>query len=245
MKIARLGMTQGPRFAVLDDQRGEYIVLADDPMFGQIEPTGQKLELDEGRPVAPMLPRSKVVGLGGTYGAKSLDELAFFLKPNTSVIGPEDPAIIPTWAPSFLYEAELAVVISRVAKQVTVKRSPEVIFGYTLTNDITVSGVVGDRAKVFDTSCPLGPVITTDFDPSSAEVTMRIDGTPIGTQAFSNLTYSVPELVAYVSSICTLLPGDIIMTGAAVSSEGQPGQLVEVACEGIGSIHTRVVRDED
>lgn len=245
MKIARLGLPQGPRYAVLDEEKNHYVLLADDPMFGSVEATGQTIPSDEARLVAPMLPRSKVLGLGGSYGPAPLEELPLFVKPNTSVIGPEDPIVIPRWAPRFSYEAEIAVVISRVAKDVPVARADDVIFGYTLTNDVTIQDVQGARAKIFDTSCPLGPVINTGKDYGDLELTLSIDGERVGTESTASLTHTIPEIVSYLSSICTLLPGDVILTGAAIKAPGAFGQHVEMTLESVGAIANRVVADEE
>lgn len=242
MKIARVSLAQGPRYAVLDEERGQYVLLADDPMFGSIEPTGQTHTVEEAHLVAPMLPRSKVIGFDGTYDGLPLDQLTVTIKPNTSVGGPDDPVTIPEWTEGLEYRAELAVVISRVAKEVPVARAHEVIFGYTLADNITATGVGSARAQLFDGSLPLGPVIVTDLDAATCDISLALDGKEVGRRSTADLTYSAAELVAYASTICTLLPGDIILTGTAVKvSGGRPGELVQISAGGIGSMAHRAL----
>ena len=255
MKIARLSLDQGPRFAALDEETGTYLVLSDDPLFGKIEATVQRISADDAHLVAPMIPRSKVVGYEGTFGvdaeaggATSLADLTMFLKPNTSVIGPDDPVVLPPWAKTAYPGPELAVVIGRACKDVAVSRVKDVIFGYTVANDVSAAAGDNTRAKAFDTSCPIGPVIETDLDTADLKLESKVDGEVRHEGSTSKLMFSVAELVAHASSIFTLLPGDIVLTGipagvgGAESGEIEAGQDVEVSCEGIGSFRNPVLR---
>ncbi len=265
MKIARLSLDQGPRFAALDEETRTYLVLSDDPMFGKIEATGQRVSIEDAHLVAPMIPRSKVVGYEGTFGldgegrrVELLEDLPMFLKPNTSVIGPDDPIVLPRWATTVHHGPELAVVIGRVCKDIAMSRVSDVIFGYTVANDVTAVAGDATRAKGFDTSCPIGPVIETDldiadFDIAGLRLESRVDGEVRRAGSTSQLVFSVAELVAHASSIFTLLPGDIILTGAPTGVDGsgvggsgvgeiEAGQSVEVSCEGIGSFRNPVLR---
>lgn len=277
MKIARLSFEQGPRFAVVDEETGHFHILAGDPMYSGFQTTGQIVPADEANLVAPMLPRSKVVGVGENYyvarlgaddaglgdaelgdaGADDADrrgegidpdsDPTVFLKPNTAVVGPNVPITVPTWAKEIVHEAELAVVISRLCKDVPEERASEVIFGYTVANDVTDAYTQRTdrqwaRAKGFDTSCPIGPFIETDLDLADARITLRVNGEVRQEGTTTNLVRSVPKLVAYVSSMFTLLPGDIILTGA-VSPAVAAGVGDEVVCEveGIGVLRNPVV----
>ena len=255
MKIARLSLDQGPRFAALDEETGTYLVLSDDPLFGKIEATGQRISADDAHLVAPMIPRSKVVGYEGTFGvdaeaggATSLADLTMFLKPNTSVIGPDDPVVLPPWAKTAYHGPELAVVIGRACKDVAVSRVKDVIFGYTVANDVSAAAGDNTRAKAFDTSCPIGPVIETDLDTADLKLESKVDGEVRHEGSTSKLMFSVAELVAHASSIFTLLPGDIVLTGipagvgGAEPGEIEAGQDVEVSCESIGSFRNPVLR---
>lgn len=241
MKYVRLGLEQGPRYALVDEQG--YSLLRDDPMFAPPTPSGERLEEGEARIVAPMIPRSKVIGLGGTYDAGSLSQCAVFLKPNTSVIGPQQVISQPSWAPQLAYEAELAIVIGRVCKDVPMRRAKEVIFGYTLANDVSAVGMPATLNKAFDGSCPLGPVLDTDFDYATAELSLSLNGVEKGTRALSELKHTPEGIVAYVSTLFTLLPGDVILTGAGVLAE-QVGERdeVSVSLSGIGILTNTVVK---
>ncbi|QOQ38571.1 fumarylacetoacetate hydrolase family protein [Trueperella pecoris] len=255
MKIARLSLDQGPRFAVVDEASGAYHVLADDPMYAGISPTGQIVSAEDANLVAPMLPRSKVIGFGDNYNRPDYrpDPTTVpttFLKPNTAVVGPNVPIVAPKWSGNIIHEAELAVVISRLCKDVPVERANEVIFGYTVGNDVAdgvtqKSDLQWARAKGFDTSCPVGPVIVTDLDVSDLEITLSVDGEVKGRGTTADLARSVPELIALASSMFTLLPGDIILTGAAFPSiPAGPGTEVTCAVERIGQLRNPVVSDE-
>jgi 2-keto-4-pentenoate hydratase/2-oxohepta-3-ene-1,7-dioic acid hydratase in catechol pathway len=138
------------------------------------------------------------------------------------------------------YEGELAVVIGKLCKDVSVDRAAEVIYGYTCANDVTARDLQrGDgqwsRAKGFDTFCPLGPWIETSLDASDVRVTTRLDGKTVQDSRTSLMMHDVPALVAHVSSAFTLLPGDVILTGTPAGvGPVQAGQRVEVEVEGIG-----------
>ncbi|MFY9263543.1 MAG: fumarylacetoacetate hydrolase family protein [Actinomycetaceae bacterium] len=254
MKIARLSLSQGPRFAVVDESEN-YHVLAGDPLYSGFETTGQVLGAEDVNLVAPMIPRSKVVGLGGTFhqeGQPAPDRSkapVTFLKPNTAVVGPNVPITEPSFATDLHHEAELAVIISRLCKDVPVERVDEVIFGYTVANDVTDVGTAKTdpqwaRAKGFDTSCPIGPVIETELDTSDLTIRLTIDGEVVQEGTTANMAYSVPELVSYVSSCFTLLPGDIILLGAvAPGVAGGPGSEIEAYVEGIGTLRNPVVNE--
>ncbi len=168
MKIARFSYQDALRYGIVDD--GELVVLAGDPMFAGFETTGERVPLADAALLAPVIPRSKVVCIGKNYhdhaaemGGEAPAEPLMFLKPNTSVIGPNDVIVRPTSLSSHTdYEGELAVVIGRIAKNVPAERASDYIFGYTVANDITARDLQRtdgqwSRAKGFDTFCPSGP----------------------------------------------------------------------------------------
>lgn len=246
MKIARLGLSEGPRYALLDEESQEFILLADDPMFGEGRPTSHRISVDKARVISPMIPRSKVIGYGGTFyegkAPASMDELFMFLKPNTSVIGPDDPIILPRHMLPVFHEVELAVVIGRVAKDILPERAPEAIFGYTVANDVTGTHAVNALAKGADTFCPIGPYIETELDPSRVSLVSRVNGEVRRQGNSADLAFSVAELVAYASQQFTLLPGDIILTGSPAGvGDISDGQTVEVEAEGIGILRNPVI----
>ncbi|MFP7696608.1 fumarylacetoacetate hydrolase family protein [Trueperella sp. LYQ143] len=255
MKIARLSLAQGPRFAVLDEASHSYHVLADDPIYAGFKTTGQTVALDEAQLVSPMIPRSKVAGVGDNYniGEHRPDPHAMppvFIKPNTAVIGPDVPIVMPHWASELRHEAELAVIISRMCKDVPVERAEEVIFGYTVANDIAAVFTSGDAPwapiKGFDSACPLGPVMVTDLNVDDLQVSLSVNGEERGRGTTADLVRPVPELIAMLSSFFTLLPGDVILTGvpfAAVAAG--PGEEVVCEVEGIGQLRNPIVGDEE
>lgn len=255
MRIARFTTGEDPRYGILDEDSDELVVLRSDPIFAGLETTGERVALDTVRLLSPVIPRSKVIGIGRNYAEHAAEmgnevpaEPLVFLKPNTSVIGPDDPIVLPPWSREVHHEAELAVVISRLCKYVPAAKAQDVIFGYTVANDVTARDVQATdaqwtRAKGFDTSCPLGPYLAVDLDVSDLAVRARVDGVVRQDGRTSDLVHKVPELVEYVSSIFTLLPGDVILTGTPAGvGPIEVGQRVEVEVEGIGSFSNPVVR---
>src|SRR6185312_11862813 len=174
---------------------------------------------------APAIPRSKVIGIGRNYAdhAKEMGNEPptapmMFLVPNTAVVGPGDPVVLPPGSQEVSYEGELAVVIGRIAKDVPRERVKEVVYGYTCANDVTARDWQrGDgqwaRAKGFDTSKPLGPWIVTDLDVSDLRIQSRVDDETRQDGTTADMIFDVETLVSYVSSAFTLLPGDVILTG--------------------------------
>ncbi len=256
MRIARFTSGADPRFGVVEGDPGQQTiaVLTGDPLYMPVQTTGEQVRLDEVRLLAPVIPRSKVVGIGRNYAAHAAElghevptEPLAFLKPNTSVVGPDDPIVLPPQSTRVDYEGELAVVIGRLCRDVPVERVPEVVLGYTVANDVTARDLQGSdgqwwRAKGFDSFCPLGPYLVTDLDVSDLRVTTRLDGVTVQDGRTSLMVFDVPALVAHVSSAMTLLPGDVILTG---TPEGvgpmTAGQRVEVEVEGIGVLSNPVV----
>jgi len=256
MKIARISTDAGPRYAILDEDADELVVLAGDPIFQGLDTTGQRLPVEGTKFLSPIIPRSKVVAVGRNYadhikemgGTEAPESPLLFFKPNTSVIGPEDPIVAPEWSRELSYEAELAVVIGRVCKDVPVERVNDVIYAYTVANDVTARDIQRQepqwsRAKGFDTSCPLGPVLALDFDASDVAVRSRVNGEPRQDGRTSQMIRGVAELVSYISHAFTLLPGDVILTGtpAGVGTVDH-GDVIEVEVEGIGVLRNQVIR---
>ncbi|HLS26662.1 MAG TPA: fumarylacetoacetate hydrolase family protein [Beutenbergiaceae bacterium] len=253
MQIARFAHGDDPRYAVVDD--GDLVVLSGDPLYTPIDPTGERVPMDSVRLLAPVIPRSKVVAIGRNYadhaaelGNEVPERPLVFLKPNTAVVGPDDPILLPDYSQDVQHEAELAVVISRICKDVPAERAQDVIFGYTAANDVTARDVQKEdktwtRGKTFDTSCPLGPVIAMDLDVSDLRVQARVDGEVRQDGSTAQMVHSVPELIAYASSLFTLLPGDVLLTGTPAGvGRIEAGQRVEVEIEGIGTLGNPVMR---
>jgi 2-keto-4-pentenoate hydratase/2-oxohepta-3-ene-1,7-dioic acid hydratase in catechol pathway len=232
----------------------EFIAGISGHPFGSIQLTGERYSLSQVRLVAPMLP-SKVLAIGRNYadharemGGEVPDEPLVFLKPSTSVIGSGEAISYPTALSQRVdYEGELAVVIGRLCREVPKERAHEVIFCYTCANDVTArdlqkKDVQFTRAKGFDTFCPLGPWIQTELDPSDLAITTSVNGEVKQSSRTSKLMYDIPALIAHVSAVMTLIPGDVILTG---TPEGVGplaiGDEVSVFIEGIGTLSNRVV----
>ncbi|MET1019392.1 MAG: fumarylacetoacetate hydrolase family protein [Microterricola sp.] len=249
MKIARFSHAGTIAFGIVDDD--ELVVLTGDPMFAGYNPTGQRLPLVDVALLAPVIPRSKVVGLGGAFypdaaaqeaaeNAGTPPELSFFLKPNTSVVGPNDPIVLPAQSTDVRVEGELAIVIGRIAKNVSLADAPRAIFGYTIANDVTAADLQEQagqaaRSKSFDSFCPLGPVIDTEFDPESAHIQGRVGETEFVSSDLSLLAFSMAEIVSFVSHSFTLLPGDVILTGSpSAAAPVAHGDIASIEIVGLG-----------
>ncbi|WP_022918636.1 fumarylacetoacetate hydrolase family protein [Ruania albidiflava] len=253
MKIARFTSGDDPHYAVVEGE--ELVVLTGDPLYTPPIPTGQRVPIDAVRLLAPVIPRSKVVCVGRNYaehaaelGHEVPEEPLLFIKPNTTVVGPDDPVVLPRYSSEVHHEAELAVVISRMCKDLSAERAGEVILGYTAANDVSArdaqrSDATWTRAKMFDTSCPLGPYLVTDLDPADLRITARVDGELRQDGSTAQMVRSVAELIAYASTIFTLLPGDVLLTGTPAGvGPIEHGQRVEVEVEGIGVLGNPVLR---
>jgi 2-keto-4-pentenoate hydratase/2-oxohepta-3-ene-1,7-dioic acid hydratase in catechol pathway len=246
------GLGNDPLFGVLNDE-DQILVLRGDPIYSGIVPTESKVSLADVRLLAPVIPRSKVVCVGKNYadhaaemGSDVPKEPVIFLKPNTSVIGPNDLIQWPRMSERVDFEGELAIVISRICKDVPVEKVDDVIFGYTVANDVTardLQKVDGqwNRAKGFDTFCPLGPWIETDFIPGSQKIITTLNGEVKQSEPLSSMTFKIPQIINFISSVMTLLPGDVILTGTPAGIGPMPaGAEVTVLIEGIGSLSNKV-----
>lgn len=263
MKVARFRTNDNTiAFGILDEAEhgdGEELVeLVADPLVAGYETTGRRFPVDEVTLLAPVIPRSKVVCIGKNYldhveemqergmGGEAPAEPLIFLKPNTSVIGPDDAIVRPKISHQVEFEGELAIIIGAVAKEVPEERALEVVFGFTCANDVTARDLqYADgqwaRAKGFDTFCPLGPVIETDLDLQDTRMETRVNGVVKQRTTTALLIHSIPKLVAHVSEAFTLLPGDVILTGTPKGvGELLPGDTVEVEIDGIGVLRNTV-----
>jgi len=235
----------------------ELVVIAGDPIYTPVTPTGERVRLDDDgvRLLAPVIPRSKVVAVARNYVAHAEEMQVevptrplLFFKPNTSVVGPDDPVVVPQWSQRVEHEGELAVVIGKVTKDVSPEAAAAHVFGYTCANDVTARDVQRAegqwaRAKGFDTSCPLGPWIVPDLDVDDLEVTVRVNGEQRQHGRTSQMVFDVAYLVSYVSEAFTLLPGDVILTGTpAGTGPLEHRDVVEVEVEQIGTLRNPVLR---
>ena len=247
-----VGIGTDPHFGVLNEQ-DLILVLKGDPIYSGIVPTETKVDLSEVKLLTPVIPRSKVVCIGKNYADHAAemnsvvpDEPIIFLKPNTSVIGPNDTIQWPRLSDRVDFEGELAIVIGRICKDVPIERFDDVIFGYTIANDVTARDLQSKdgqwtRAKGFDTFCPLGPWIETDFVVGNQIISTTVDGETKQSEPLSSMIFKIPEIIAFVTQVMTLLPGDVILTGTPAGiGPMAAGSTVEVSIEGIGTLTNKV-----
>lgn len=205
------------------------------------------------RLLAPVLPGKAVcVGLNYRNHAAEMGEPLprsplLFLKPSTAVIGPEEVIEYPrAMSERVDYEAELAVVIGRRCRQVRDSEAGDYIFGYTCANDVTARDLQKrdgqwTRAKSFDTFLPLGPYIVSGLDPSDLRIQARLNGQVRQDSTTAELVFNVPQLVAFISQVMTLEPGDVILTGTPPGiGPMQPGDEIEIEIAQIGVLRNRV-----
>ncbi|CAM3814473.1 fumarylacetoacetate hydrolase family protein [Tsukamurella strandjordii] len=250
MRLARIASSDGVAFAAIEgdpDDGARAREISEHP-FGTPEFTGRSWALDDVRLLAPIL-ASKVICIGKNYAAHAAEmggeapkDPVIFIKPNTSIVGPLAPIKLPRNSQQVDYEGELAVVIGQPCRDVAAARAKDVILGYTVANDVTARDQQAHdgqwtRAKSYDSFCPLGPWIETDFDPSDARIYTELDGEIKQDSRTSLMIHSIGDIVEWISSVMTLLPGDVILTG---TPEGvgpiRAGQHVAVTVEGIGTL---------
>ncbi|NEA35290.1 fumarylacetoacetate hydrolase family protein [Streptomyces sp. SID13031] len=259
MRIARFSVDDEPKYGVVetDDPEGltgTVAVLDSDPLYRPVQFTGEQLQLADVRLLAPVIPRSKVVCVGRNYRAHAEElgnevptEPLIFLKPNTSVVGPRDGIVYPEQTNDLHFEGELAIVIGRICRDLPRERAEEVIFGYTIANDVTARDLQKSdgqwaRAKGYDTFCPLGPWISTDLDVSDARVTTTLNGELKQDGKTSQFLFDIPEVLAYITSFTTLLPGDVVLTGTPAGVGPMlPGDEVAISVEGLGTLTNKVI----
>ena len=264
VRFARFVHAGGVSFGVVEGEAqsgtgGLTIAEIDSIPFQNVKVTGNRWALADVRLLAPIF-SSKVIGVGRNYADHAAElgnevpkEPLIFIKPSTSVIGPNDAIRIPPQSQQVEHEAELAVVIGATgARRVDRAGAQRAVFGYTVGNDVTArdlqrSDPQWTRAKGFDSFCPIGPWIETDLDVSDLEVRCEVGRSPDEMEVrqlgrTKDMVFDVPTLVSYVSHVMTLLPGDIILTGTPAGvSQIVSGETVTVSVQGIGELRNPVV----
>lgn len=243
MKLIRYQVGEATQFGYLD---GDWVGPIVGDVFGAFTRGARQHRLSDVALLAPCVP-SKIIALGHNFLDKlSEGQLAvpamplIFFKPSTSVIGPGEAITLPPQSQKVEFSAELAVVMGKRARWVSAEQASAYILGYTCANDVTARDIVEAegvwaRGKAFDTFCPLGPTIQTQFDPAEALITCRLNGQTRQMTSTHDMLFTVAQAVAFVSASMTLLPGDVILMGTpAGAGELTPGDLVEVDIEGIG-----------
>jgi 2-keto-4-pentenoate hydratase/2-oxohepta-3-ene-1,7-dioic acid hydratase in catechol pathway len=251
VRIARFSIDGNVAFGAVE---GEAIDIIKGIPFADFELSGTRIPLDKVRLLPPVLP-SKVVAIGRNYAEHAAElgneipeiPVAFF-KPSTSVVGPGDPIVYPTFSNEVHHEAELAVVIGRLCREVPRERVKDVILGYTCANDVTARDAQKAekqwaRAKGFDSACPLGPWIETDLDPADLAITATVNGELRQAGRTSQMIRSIEELIVHITEAMTLLPGDVVLTGTPAGvGPLHVGDEVAVTIEGIGTLTNKVIK---
>ena len=255
MRLGRIASPDGVAFVAIEGQDADAIVreIAEHP-FGTPTFTGRQWPLADVRLLAPIL-ASKVVCIGKNYaahiaemGGDRVENPIIFIKPNTAIVGPNAPIMLPADADPVHHEGELAAVIGRPCRDIPASRAAENILGYTIANDVTARDQQRQdgqwtRAKGHDTFCPVGPWIVTDIDPSDLDIRTEVNGEVRQHSRTSMMIHDIGAIVEWISAVMTLLPGDLILTG---TPEGvgpiEDGDTVSVTVEGIRTLTNPVVR---
>jgi 2-keto-4-pentenoate hydratase/2-oxohepta-3-ene-1,7-dioic acid hydratase in catechol pathway len=249
VRIARVSYGGGISFGVIEN---DEVAEIDGPPIGELRFTGKRAPLADCRLLAPVIP-SKVIAIGLNYrdhaeemGQALPEEPLMFMKPGTSVVGPDDVVRKPPECQRLDHEGELAVVVGGLVRQADRAVAAESILGYTVGNDVTardiqIKDVQWTRGKGFDTFCPLGPWIETDIDAAGLDLEVRVNGETRQRSNTTNLIFDPPALVSFISKVMTLLPGDVILTGTP-SGVGpmEPGDVCEVEISGIGILRNAI-----
>ncbi|MFM2351742.1 MAG: hypothetical protein RL096_223 [Actinomycetota bacterium] len=251
MRVARFSLNGEPRFGIVDGP--ELVVLAGHPLVAGYETTGDRVPIKEVKLLAPSIP-SKVVCVGKNYADHIAEmnlsteaEPTLFLKPSSSIVGPGDAIVLPAQSQQVDLEVELAIVMGQIAKNVTEADALNYVWGYTVANDVTARDLQFSddqwaRSKSFDSFCPLGPWIETEFVPEDQVLESRVDGEVRQNSTLTHMLHNVPKIISYISQNMTLLPGDVVLTGTPAGiSPILAGQIVECEIEGIGTLVNPVV----
>jgi 2-keto-4-pentenoate hydratase/2-oxohepta-3-ene-1,7-dioic acid hydratase in catechol pathway len=240
---------KNPRYGwIYEDQVGPV----EGEPFGEFRRLEVELPLNEVRLLAPILP-GKIICVGRNYieHAKEHDVEVpewplLFMKPPSSVIGPDETIYLPPQSDQVEHEVELAVVMGKPGRWIQPDDALNHVFGFTLANDVTARDLQRKdgqwtRAKGFDTFCPIGPWIETDLDPSDVLLSCRVNGEMRQMSSTREMVFNVQQLIAYISSIMTLLPGDVVLTGTPAGVGAlSDGNTVECSGEGIGILKNRI-----
>ncbi|MCC5035725.1 fumarylacetoacetate hydrolase family protein [Streptomyces sp. WAC 00631] len=258
MRIARFSIDGNVAFGVVEgepsDPDGPVLDIIKGHPFAEFERSGKKVPLAQVRLLPPVLP-SKVVAIGRNYAEHAAEmgggvpevPVAFF-KPSTAVTGPGDPIPYPSFSQEVHHEAELAVVIGRMCREVPRERVQDVILGYTCANDVTARDVQRAesqwaRAKGFDGSCPLGPWVETELDPADLGIMCTVNGEQRQLGRTGDMVRSVADLITHITEAMTLLPGDVVLTGTPAGvGPLSVGDEVAVTIEGIGTLTNKVIK---
>jgi 2-keto-4-pentenoate hydratase/2-oxohepta-3-ene-1,7-dioic acid hydratase in catechol pathway len=257
VRIARFTVADQIAFGIVEgddtDPASMTVTAIDGHPFAPFEKTGASFGLDDVRLLPPVLP-NKVIGIGKNYadharemGGEAPLTPVMFLKPSTTVIGHGEALTLPAQSQQVEFEGEIAVVIGRLSRDVPSHRVPDVVLGYTCADDVTARDLQRadgqwTRAKGFDGFCPLGPWIETAVDAERLAVRTLVNGEVRQSAPASEMVHSISDLVVFASSVMTLLPGDVILTGTPAGvGRLAAGDRVDVEVAGVGTLTHRVM----
>ncbi len=250
MRFVRYEMKDRPAQPgwILDTPAGSYVGSVEGSIYAEYRRLEADIPLENVRLLAPARP-SKIICIGRNYASHAREHNAeipdvplIFLKPPSAVIGPGDTILLPPQSQQVEHEAELVVVFGKSGRWIPPEEAFDYVFGYTAGNDVTARDLQRrdgqwSRAKGFDTFCPFGPWIATDFDPSDSMITCYVNGDMRQMASTRDMVFSVRQLIAYISSVMTLYPGDLLFTGTPAGvGPLLPGDVVEVNIEGLGTL---------
>lgn len=264
MRVARFSTGGDPTYGLVElaSDNGKHpdtvAVISGDPLATSVQFTGERHALTDVRLLAPVIPRSKIIAVGRNYALHAealgtdVPEIPMtFFKPNTSVIGPDDSIVFPDFSHTVGFEGELAIVIGRICKEVPRERAQEVIFGYTIANDVTARDLpINDplfwsRSKGFDTSCPLGPWITCHLSLEEAQnltITTTLEDGAQRSGSTADMAFKIADILSFITDYVTLLPGDVVLTGTPAGLDvTEPGHTVTITIEQIGTLTNRLI----
>ncbi|AEV29568.1 2-keto-4-pentenoate hydratase/2-oxohepta-3-ene-1,7-dioic acid hydratase [Sphaerochaeta pleomorpha str. Grapes] len=249
MKYLRFSYQDSVHYGILQDNTVQVL---DGSPFGSYTVTDKKLALDKVKILTPCnYTKAVCIGLNYRDHAEEFQlpiptEPVVFIKPSTASLDPLGTIVYPPQCHRLDYEAELAIVIGKKAKNIEEQDVKEYILGYTCANDITARDLQPKQgqwtvAKSFDTFCPFGPFISDEVNPSNLVIESRVNGKTMQKSNSKHLIFSVPFLVSYLSKVMTLLPGDIILTGTPGGISGMhKGDTVEIIIEGLGTLKNTI-----
>ncbi len=254
MRFARYATREGvEQWGWIKEDR---IGLVEGNLFGEYRRLEATTSLNNVRLLAPVQP-SKIICLGRNYaehakeqGVDIPESPVLFMKPISALIGMNDSILLPVQSQQVDHEAELVIVIGKKGRWIPVEHAHQFIFGYTIGNDVTARDLQHHdgqwtRAKGFDTFCPVGPWIETDLDPADTLITCRVNSELRQMASTREMIFTVPQIVAFISTVMTLLPGDLVFTGTPAGiGPLQNGDEVEIEIEGVGVLKNVVERSQ-
>ncbi len=250
IRFQKQGVAEPKAGWIYEDRVGEI----EGDLFSEYRRLEADTPIENVKLLAPLVP-GKIVAVGWNYidhtreFNREIPEIpTIFLKPPSAVVGMGDGIVLPEISKRVEHECELAIVIGKKAKAILAEDAYNYVFGYTAANDVTERELQKNddtwtRGKGFDTFCPLGPWIETDFEPADAMLTCRVNSELRQMASTRDMIFSIPSILAFISSVMTLNPGDVVLTGTpAGTSPLEAGDVVEVQIDGIGRLVNPVVK---